>query len=205
VDDGTAAGTRDEKYAGERDVLYRAGWTVLRRNGYANAGITEILAEAKLGTRAFYRHFESKDELLVSMFRESAAATSRALADRVAAAGPPLNRVRAWIDEILAMSHSPRHAEAAKLFASSMQSVFDDAAEEAMADLRAPLLAALAEGAAAGDFPGCDPEPDAASIQAIVWQLFLDSVHGRSNLDPEAARAHVERFVLPALGAESEC
>lgn len=199
MDDETAR-TRDEKYAGEREVLYRAGWTVLRRNGYANAGISEILAEAKLGTRAFYRHFESKDELLVSMFRESAAATSRALADRVAAAGPPLNRVRAWIDEILAMSHSPRHAEAAKLFASSMQSVFEEAGEEAMAGLRGPLLAALTDGAAVGDFPSCDPEPDAASIQAIVWQLFLDSVHGRSNLDAATARAQVERFVLPALG-----
>ena len=200
MDEGTAVDSRVEKYAGERDVLYRAGWTVLRRNGYANAGITEILAEAKLGTRAFYRHFDSKDELLVSMFRESAAATSRALADRVAEAGSPLDRLRAWIDEILAMSHSPRHAEAAKLFASSMQSVFDEAGDEAMAGLRAPLLAALADGAAAGDFPACDPEPDAASIQAIVWQLFLDSVHGRSDLDPAAARAHVERFVLPALG-----
>jgi len=69
--------------AAETLRLYRADWVVLRRNGYANAGITEILGEAGLGTRAFYRHFDSKDELLVSMFAENASATARRLADHV--------------------------------------------------------------------------------------------------------------------------
>ena len=149
---------RDVKHADERERLYRAGWVVLRRNGYANAGITEILGEAGLGTRAFYRHFDSKDELLVSMFADNASATARRLADHVDLAGSPLARVRSWIDEILALGDDPRHGEAARMFISpTMPGVFDEAGNEAIAELRAPLRSALADGAAAGDFPDCDP------------------------------------------------
>ena len=192
---------RDVKHADERERLYRAGWVVLRRNGYANAGITEILGEAGLGTRAFYRHFDSKDELLVSMFAENASATARRLADHVDLAGSPLARVRSWIDEILALSDDPRHGEAARMFISpTMPGVFDAAGNEAIAELRAPLRSALADGAAAGDFPDCDPDADAVTIHAIVWRLFIDAINGRSTMARDEARAHVERFVLRALG-----
>ena len=133
------AASRDAKRADERDRLYRAGWVVLRRNGYANAGINDILAEAKLGTRAFYRHFASKDELLVSMFAENAAATASRLAERVDAAGSPLDRLRAWIDEILALGDDPKHGEAARMFISpTMPGVFDEAGNEAIETMRAP-------------------------------------------------------------------
>ena len=108
---------------------------MLRRNGYANAGITDILGEAKLGTRAFYRHFDSKDELLVSMFTDNATATASRLAERVDAAGSPLDRLQAWIDAILALGDDPRHSEAARMFISpTMPGVFDEAGDEAIAD-----------------------------------------------------------------------
>ncbi len=196
---------RDAKHADERERLYRAGWVVLRRNGYANAGITEILGEAGLGTRAFYRHFDSKDELLVAMFADNASATARRLADHVDLAGSPLARVRAWIDEILALGDDPRHGEAARMFISpTMPGVFDAAGNEAIAELRAPLRSALAAGAAAGDFPDCDPDADAATIHAIVWRLFIDAINGRATMSRDEARAHVERFALRALGASPD-
>ena len=174
---------------------------MLRRNGYANAGITDILGEAKLGTRAFYRHFDSKDELLVAMFSENAAATASRLAERVDTAGSPLDRLHAWIDEILALGDDPRHSEAARMFISpTMPGVFDEAGNEAIATMRAPLRDALADGAASGDFPDCDPDADAATIHAIVWRLFTDAIHGRATMSRDDARAHVERFALRALG-----
>jgi AcrR family transcriptional regulator len=195
------ATSRDAKHANERDRLYRAGWVVLRRNGYANAGINDILAEAKLGTRAFYRHFASKDELLVSMFAENAAATASRLAERVDAAGSPLDRLRAWIDEILALGDDPKHSEAARMFISpTMPGVFDEAGNEAIDTMRAPLRAALADGKASGDFPDCDPDADASTIHAIVWRLFTDAIHGRPTMSRADARAHVERFAMPPLG-----
>lgn len=193
---------RETKHADERTRLERAGWVVLRRNGYANAGITDILKEAGLGTRAFYRHFASKDGLLVAMFSENAAITARRLTERVEAAGSPLDRLRAWIDEMLALGYDERHSEAARLFISpTMAGMFDEPGNAAIDHMRAPLRTALADGAASGDFPTCDPDTDAATIHAIVWQLFTDALHGRASLCLADARAHVERFALPALGA----
>jgi AcrR family transcriptional regulator len=199
VDDRDAS--RAAKNADERDRLYRAGWVVLRRNGYANAGITEILTEAKLGTRAFYRHFASKDELLVSMFAENAAVTASRLAELVDTAGSPLDRLHAWIDEILALGDDPRHGEAARMFISpTMPGVFDEAGNRAIETMRAPLRAALADGKASGAFPDCDPDADASTIHAIVWRLFTEAIHDRATMNRDDARAHVERFVMPALG-----
>lgn len=192
---------RNAKHADERERLARAGWTVLRRNGYANAGITEILAEAELGTRAFYRHFSSKDELLIAMFRDNASVTAQRLTERVEAAGSPTGRLIAWIDEILSLAEDDHHREIALMFASpSVRSVFEDAGDEVIAQLRTPLLTALADGVAAGEFADCDPDADAKTIHAIVWQLFTDRIHDRSPLDPAAARAQVERFTLDAIG-----
>jgi AcrR family transcriptional regulator len=185
--------------ARERARLMVAGWTVLRRNGYANAGVAAILAEAGLGTRAFYRHFQSKDELLVEMFRASAEQTGNELAARVAAAGSPLDRLMAWIDEILAMGHDPHHVEVARMFTSpTMRAVFAAAGDEAIDRLCRPLHDALVDGAASGVFPHADPDADTATIHAIVWRLFLDAVAGAG---PSAgdARRHVLRYVLPAL------
>ena len=73
----------------ERQLIVDAALRVMHQNGYAAAQISDILGEAKLSTRAFYRHFQSKDDLLLALFRDNAASTSRLLAARVAAAGSP--------------------------------------------------------------------------------------------------------------------
>ena len=58
----------------------------------------------------------------------------------------------------------------------------------------------LRAGAASGEFDSTSPEQDAASVQALVWVFFEAAVLGRPVMPREAARAHVLRFCLPALG-----
>ena len=89
VEPDDARPDRDAKHADERERLYRAGWVVLRRNGYANAGITEILGEAGLGTRAFYRHFDSRDQLVSALFLELARGEMLRLREGMGAAADP--------------------------------------------------------------------------------------------------------------------
>ena len=205
VEPDDARPDRDAKHADERERLYRAGWVVLRRNGYANAGITEILGEAGLGTRAFYRHFDSKDDLLVAMFTDNAAATARRLADEVDLAGSPLARLRAWIDEILALADDPRHGEAARMFISpTMPGVFDAAGDQAIVELRAPLRA--------GSPPAPRPATSPTAIPMPTPPRSTPSSGGCSSMRSTAgrrwvattARAHVERFALRALGARPD-
>ena len=184
----------------EREHLFKAAYAVMRRSGYSGVTITDILSEAGISTRAFYRHFASKDDLLIAMFRENAALTRQRLADRVAAVDP-IEGLGVWIDEILDMGYDERKSRVARMFASnSVRAMLADAGDEAIANLYQPLRLVLEEGARSGAFPTCDPAVDAESIHAIVWRLFLEAMHGRAVLDREGARAHALRFALPALG-----
>ncbi|WP_242419241.1 helix-turn-helix domain-containing protein, partial [Frankia sp. CpI1-P] len=50
--------------------MIRAAYRVLARADSGSVTVSEILTEAQLSTRSFYRHFKSKDQLLLSMFEE---------------------------------------------------------------------------------------------------------------------------------------
>ena len=192
---------KDRERERERSHLVRAVYAVMRRNGYANANITDILAEAGISTRAFYRHFASKDDLLIAMFGESGVQTRQRLAGAAAAAGTATAQLMAWVDEVLDMGFDTRRSRVARMFASgSLRGPFEEAAHEAIDQIDEPLRQLLARGAATGEFPGCDPVVDAAMIHAIAWRLFTDAMHGRSSVDRDGARAHLIRFVFPALG-----
>lgn len=188
----------------ERAHLLKAGTAVMRRNGFAGAHITEILSEAGISTRAFYRHFRSKDDLLLAIFRQNADLTGQRLEQRLANTATPTGQLVAWIDEILDMGYDARRARVSRVFAAStVTSAIADAGHEAAARLYAPLHDVLLSGSASGEFPHCDPAADAASIHALVWRLFTDAMHGRARLDREQAMQHVLRFVGPALGLNS--
>ena len=53
-----------------RDALVAAARTVLERDGYAEARITDITAEAGVGTGSFYTHFTGKDEVFAAVMAE---------------------------------------------------------------------------------------------------------------------------------------
>lgn len=187
----------------ERAHLLKAGMAVMRRNGFESASIVEILNEAEISTRAFYRHFRSKDDLLIAIFREQADLTRVRLEASIESADTPRLKLLAWVDEVLDMGYDPRRGRISRLFASHpMRSVFVDAGHEATARLYAPLQVVLEQGLASGDFPRCDPATDAGSIHALTWRLFSDAMFDRTTLSRDDARAHVLRFVLPALGID---
>lgn len=192
---------REREREKERTHLFKAAYAVMSRNGYANAHVTDILNEAKLSTRAFYRHFASKDELLEAMFHQNVERACAHLDEQIAKAQVPTQQLLAWVDEILEMGYDARKGRMARMFASTtIISSLADAGHEATAMLYQPLHRVLVDGTASGEFPTCDPDSDARSIHAIVWRVFNDAMHGRAALDRAAARNHVIRFVFPALG-----
>src|ERR1700753_3383937 len=73
----------------ELRLLLDAALVVMARNGYTDAAVADILREADLSTRSFYRHFESKDQLLCALFRREADAAADRLEARVDAAASP--------------------------------------------------------------------------------------------------------------------
>ena len=76
----------------ERQRIIDAAYRCLDRNSGTSASITEILDEAEVGTRAFYRNFSTKHDLLLEMFRRDREAVLAQLREMVARAETPIER-----------------------------------------------------------------------------------------------------------------
>jgi AcrR family transcriptional regulator len=183
----------------ERARLMDAALKVMRVNGFQAASVQGILDEAGLSTRAFYRQFRSKDDLLLAMFRTASARDVESVAKRVGDAAGPLDGLLAWVDEMLSIAFDRRRLSRMVMFnqVARQTSGFDDEVAYMRSALTAPLLEALSTGARDGTFASTDPGEDAATLFDLLW-----SVGGPSRkLDRDAARQHLLRFCLPALGA----
>ncbi len=183
-----------------------AALKVMRRNGFLGASVQDILDDAGLSTRAFYRQFQSKDDLLLAMFRTAARPDVDHVARQVGSASSPVDAVRVWIDELLSIAYDRKRIQRLVVFnASARQTVGYDSEVAWLEDcLVAPLLEALRKGAADGSLPGADPLPDAYSIFDLVWSVASPHVRERRPLERDEAQAHVIRFCLPALGVSEE-
>jgi AcrR family transcriptional regulator len=104
--------------AEELQLLLDAGFAVIGRKGYGDATVADVLAEAGLSTRSFYRHFASKDELLQAIFRRDAERLAAAVTERVEAAPDPAEALRVWIDEILGFGLGRTRAQRARVLVS---------------------------------------------------------------------------------------
>jgi AcrR family transcriptional regulator len=200
---GRAGRPRRFEAEDELRLLLDAGFVVMERNGYTDAAVADILREANLSTRSFYRHFQSKDELLCALYRRDADAAAAALTTKVEAAGNPRQALDAWIDEILSFGHHRAKAARLAVLGSPGAMKADGYAAEtrrAAKLLMAPLESLLAAGAADGTFPQADPAADAPLIQSAVWAAAgLAPIMDRPSSRAEAAK-RVRSFCERALG-----
>src|ERR1700723_1090400 len=81
----------------ELRLLLDAALVVMERNGYVDTAVADILREADMSTRSFYRHFESKDQLLCALYRREAQRAAERLNAKVEAAGSPRGALDAWM------------------------------------------------------------------------------------------------------------
>lgn len=184
-------------------MLIDAGLAVLRRTGYERATLDEILGECGLGTRAFYRHFQTKDELLLVIYRLEADAAVRRIAKRVAADDDPLVALAAWVDDLLSIAFDSKRSSRAKMLWSDGArgaTGYHDEHQRSMSLFAAPLVPVLEAGLRSGVFPRADPEADARTINAIAWSVIAGFPDDAPRLAADTARDHVLRFALGALG-----
>jgi AcrR family transcriptional regulator len=184
----------------ERKLLIDAAIRVMEHNGYAAMSVSDVLNEAGLSTRAFYRHFESKEALLETFMLREAESVSRSLRRVVDGATDPRGAVEAWLERFLDVFYEPRRAQRVALLSSAAARASGPSAA-VISEMRRlaclPLVEALRAGHEAGVLYSPYPEADAYSIHSLV-------VSSREGLGPESAdrataRAHVVRFAWPAL------
>ena len=204
VADRTVAAARARAVT-EARTLVEAALTVLRRNGAAGLTVADVLAEAGLSTRAFYRHFASKDALLLALFDADYEAVRVRIDAAIDAAPEARAALDAWVDQLLALAYAPRRARRTQVLWNEgrrLQHEFPADFARIAAAVLAPLERLLEAGRANGSFPDADPPRDARAIHAVTWALVEARLVGGSD-DLAAARAQVLRFCLPALGARA--
>ena len=105
-----------EAAAAEARRLIDAAFAMMRETGTTEPPVREIVRESRLSNQAFYRHFRSKDDLLLAALADGQRRLVRSLQRRVDAAGDPAARVRAWIEGMMAQARNERAADATRPF-----------------------------------------------------------------------------------------
>lgn len=189
-----------------RRQILAAATTTVREHGVDGLSVAAVLQRAGLSTRAFYRHFGSKDDLIAAVFLEGARAEKRRLKRRMGSAATEIEAVAAWIDARLDLAFDERLANDLRrlsLEAQSQTVAARGVVQPAYAEMLTPLREAIRRGLHDGVFHGVDPVADAEFIHGVVWagidQHWAKGAGGREQL-----RRRIQCFCLRGLGVAAE-
>ena len=185
-----------------RGAILAAASEIVREDGVGALGIAQVLNRAQLSTRAFYRHFGSKNQLVAALFLEMANVETLRLRQTVEAAPDPIRAVAAWIDgrlELVFNDEVRSDLRKMSLEAQSQMLAAPELVKPAYDEILRPLVEQLERGRDLGLFADIDPANEALSIQGVVWsnveQQWTDVGCTMSEL-----RQRVQRFCLRGLG-----
>ena len=201
VERAVAARTLEDRaaaYADEVRRLLEAAYTVMRRSGSLDPRVSDIVATAGLSNQAFYRHFRSKDELLLAVLEDGQRRLVATLERRMARAEPGAGAVAAWVEGVLEQARNPEAAANTRPFAVNGPRLTerDPAATAAQ---RERVVAPLRDAVSAA---GGDPTRDADAIYYLTMGRTEDAITRGETPSGEDV-AHTVAFALTALGAPS--
>ena len=189
----------------DRGCIIDAAYGCLSEPHTGPIPVAAILQRARVSTRAFYRHFESKDELFLAMLRQESDALADRL-DRIAddAPGAPADQLNAWIGQMFGWMHDAElrmHLTVIDSDEVRAAKGYRETRERAHADRERSLVEILRRGKYDGSFPLADPERDAIAISAVISREMVDQSPG----DQQRLRRSLDwvlEFALRALGAK---
>jgi AcrR family transcriptional regulator len=191
----------------EEQAILRAAFRLIGSSPDGSTSVADILGEAGLSTRAFYRHFRSKDDLILAMYRQAQERVTAELSAATAAAAGPREALGIWIDHLLGVAYDPRRAAQSLVLSSSearSAKGFRDVQQEGQLGMRAILVEILRAGQRAGEFPDADPVEDARAIQSVVDGLVQARLAGVPGPTRVGAHDHTLGLFLRALGVPEE-
>lgn len=185
-----------------RRAILAAASESLREHGVQGLSIAAVLQRAGLSTRAFYRHFESKDQLVSAVFVEMARTEKRRLKRKMASAASPAEAVAAWIDGRLDLAFSANiksDLRRISLEAQSQSFAAPELIQPAYAEMLEPLIDQIRRGLEQGEFHDVDPMSAAQSIQGVVW-ASTERQWATGDCERAEVRERTLRFCLRGLG-----
>jgi AcrR family transcriptional regulator len=187
---------------GVRRALLTAAAKSVREHGVRGLSIASVLECAGLSTRAFYRHFESKDQLVAAVFVEMAGIEMRRLRRKMAAEATPVEAVAAWIDGRLDLAFDENiksDLRRLSLEAQSQMFASPELIQPAYAMMLEPLVEQLQRGLEQGVFRDIDPLIEAQAIQGVVW-ASTERQWASGDCERADVRERSLRFCLRGLG-----
>jgi AcrR family transcriptional regulator len=195
----------DTPTADDRQAIIDAAYSCLSEPHSGPVPVAAILEHSGLSTRAFYRHFVSKDELFLAMLRQEADALAERL-DRIAAESPrdPRKQLAAWVEMMFALALDPQlrmHLTVIDSDEVRAAKGYRDTRERLHTDRERSLEQILQRGRDDGSFPLAKPQQDAVAISAVVSRELTIMAPGDEQ-GLEQSQARVIDFALRALGAD---
>jgi AcrR family transcriptional regulator len=189
----------------DRGCIIDAAYSCLSEPHSGPIPVAAILQRAGVSTRAFYRHFGSKDELFLALLRQE----SDALADRldriaVEVPGAPVDQLKAWIGQMFGWMHDEElrmHLTVIDSDEVRTARGYRETRERAHADRERSLVEILWRGRKDGSFPLADPDHDAVAISAVISREMVNQSPGDERR-LQRSLDWVLEFALRALGAE---
>lgn len=190
---------RHESYVQEVQRVVDATYRVIARTGGLDPTLRDILRESRLSTQAFYKHFRSKDELMLVLLDDGRRRLVGYLAHRMDKAATPEGRVRAWMEGVLAQAADPQVAARTRPFLAHQDRLAEQFPEEQQqsVDLLVGLLTESLEGLGRTRL-GARRDAEA------LYHLAFGTLHAHlvRGTRPAAAEIdHLVQFGLKGVGA----
>jgi len=191
----------------ERKALMQAGYRLVAQSPDRAITLQDILTESTLSTRAFYRHFSTKDQLLVAIFEADSDRVRAELEQRIASAPSAVDAFLVWIDQWIAIMFEPRRTARTQVFVSSpfrTATGMRDALVASSARSIDLLRQVLERGRADGVFSTVDPAADACALQVVAIATAKARMHGDLASSPHEARRTMIDLASRILRVDSD-
>ncbi|WP_116026126.1 TetR/AcrR family transcriptional regulator [Thermomonospora umbrina] len=181
----------------QRELLLSAAAALLAEQGYAGCTMAAVAARAGIATGTVYRHFASKSDLTVELFRTVCQGELAAMAQAAEGPGDLLDRIVATTETFVT-----RALKAPRLSYALLAEPVDAAVEaERLVFRRAfrdVFAAQIAEAVESGVLPPQDPRLSAAALVGAGAEALTGPLSGET-AGPDTV-AELVGFVLRALG-----
>jgi AcrR family transcriptional regulator len=190
---------------GTRERLLAAAQELIEEGGYGAASVIAIADRAGVAAGTLYRHFASKEELFVEVFRSVCAREERAM--RVAAAEMPADASAAQRLETVLGSFAQRALRNPRLAWALIAEPVDprvDAERLAYRERYAAVISeSLSAGIAAGELPEQNVALTAAALVGGCGEALVGPLSPVGGRAPGAAEIveSLQTFVRRAVGA----
>ncbi len=193
---------RRSRGEGTRERLLNAAVELLEEGGYAAASVAAITERAGVAAGALYRHFPSKAELFVEVFRTMAEDALVHLREASAVPGKAADKLDAIVREFTSSSLSqPRLAWA--LGYEPVDPLVDAERLAYRQTYRERLAELLRRGIEAGELPAQDAELTAASLIGAISEALVGPLSPvrDERVSTEKTIAAISAFCRRAVGA----